>query len=83
MCRIKTIVCISINNTNEVSVIIKCCAAPSLSDTGKLPSYTVNTVEELREVNPELGMVTVKWYAEEGWWNSLLRPSCHPGSPRS
>lgn len=35
-------------------------------DIASYSRYTVNTVEELREVNPELGMVTVKWYAEEG-----------------
>ena len=35
-------------------------------DIASYSRNTVNTVEELREVNPELGMVTVKWYAEEG-----------------
>lgn len=35
-------------------------------DIGSYSRNTVDTLEDLRGVNPELGMVTVKWYAEEG-----------------
>lgn len=35
-------------------------------DIASYSRNTVNTMEDMRDVNPELGMVTVKWYAEEG-----------------
>lgn len=35
-------------------------------DIASYSRNTVDTVEDLRDVNPELGAVTVKWYAEAG-----------------
>lgn len=35
-------------------------------DIASYSRNTVDTVEDLRDVNPELGAVTVRWYAEEG-----------------